>query len=63
MTTNLYFDGGTKHGTTQQIANLDDDLAIDFGGPGSFLDATETYERTSETIKIDGTEHTVYRLV
>ncbi|MFG3488572.1 hypothetical protein [Streptomyces sp. NPDC047972] len=57
-TTHVYFDGGTKHGTT-----LVADTPIDGNiyQPEGFFDREEFYEQTDETRLIGGVRHTVFR--
>lgn len=58
-TTYIYYDGGTRNGTTEERdLNADEDIWFD----GVHLDANERYGRTDETRSIDGVTHIVYRL-
>ncbi|MFD5419517.1 hypothetical protein ACFWJT_16010 [Streptomyces sp. NPDC127069] len=57
MTTHVYFDGGTKNGTTRIDPPFDGDLYFQAG----LFDKEERYLRTDEIQVVDGVTYTVFR--
>ncbi|MEU6373953.1 hypothetical protein [Streptomyces sp. NPDC046909] len=58
-TTHVAFQGGTKDGSTADYDNLDAESNLLFDAA---FEPEELYERTTETVVVDGIERVVYRL-
>lgn len=57
--TSVAFEGGTKGGTTAEYENLDTESNLLFD---TAFEPEELYERTNQTVVIDGVERVVFRL-
>jgi hypothetical protein len=57
--THVAFQGGTKDGTTDDYQDLDAESNLLFDAA---FEPEELYERTTETVVVDGVERVVFRI-
>ncbi|MEU9264561.1 hypothetical protein AB0E04_03780 [Streptomyces sp. NPDC048251] len=57
--THVAFQGGTKDGTTANYQDLDAESNLLFDAA---FEPEELYERTTETLAVDGVDHVVFRI-